>query len=72
MAAISTENRFTREKHQKQESDAATGSGNDDKENDLACRSVRGDRERPIFDDEQNGAKSDDAKPFLRYDERSW
>ena len=66
MAAISTENRFTREKHQKQESDA------DDKEKDLDCCSVRGDRERPISDDEQDGAKSDNAKHFLTYEERSW
>src|SRR5258706_8076730 len=71
MAAISTENRSTREKQVQQESDAAISSGNDDKEKYLDCRSVRGDRE-PISDDEQNGTKTDDAKSFLRYDERSW
>ena len=69
MAAISTENEFVEEK---QESDAATSSGNDNKEKDLDCGSVRGDRGRIVTVDEQNGAKSDDAKSFLRYDERRW
>lgn len=69
MPAISTENESTGEK---QESDAATSSGNDDKEKVLDCGSVRGDRGRTITADEQNSAESDDAKSFLRYDERRW
>lgn len=69
MAAISTEIKFTEEQ---QESDPATRPGNDDKEKDLDCGSVRGDRERPTAADEQRVVESDDAKSFLRYDERRW
>jgi len=69
MATISTDNKFTGE--EKQESGAATRSGNDDKEVDLDCGSVRGNRERPRTADAQKGAESD-AKSFLRYDERRW
>jgi len=63
MATIPTDNKFTGEEKQE--------SGNDDKEVDLDCGSVRGDRVRPRTADAQKGAEID-AKSFLRYDERRW
>jgi hypothetical protein len=69
MATTSTENNVIGEK---QESDAATRSGNNDKERDLDSGSVRRDRERSVTADAHKGAESDDVKSFLRYEERHW
>jgi len=68
MATISTENKFTRKKSPLV-SDAAI---NDEKEVDLERSPVRGDQERPTTVDAQKGAEIDEAKSFLRYDERRW
>jgi hypothetical protein len=69
MVTISAENKVTGEQ---QESDAATRSGDDDKEKGLDRGSVRGYRERPTAAGEQGVVESDDAQSFLRYDERRW
>jgi len=60
MATISTENNFTGGQQESR-------SGNDDKEKDLDCGSVRS-----TTADEHRVVESDDAKSFIRYDERRW
>jgi len=65
MATISTQNKLDGETPSR-ESDAAIGFGDDEKDD-----FVRGDQERHSTADAQD-ADFDDAKSFLRYDERRW
>lgn len=72
MTTISTQNKLIRQTPS-QTSDAAIGLGADDeKEPVLDHGSIREDQERHSTADVQKAAQTDDAKSFLRYDERHW
>ena len=72
MATISTQNKLARQTPS-QTSDAAIGLRDDDeKEPVLERGSLREDQDRHSTADVQKDAQTDDAKSFLRYDERHW